>query len=102
MIARSLLSPFDLHLFNEGTHGHLFDKMGAHLSHDPEGTYIAVWAPNADAGSVIGEVNGWDKNANGLYPWEESGIWAGFFPAGTHGALDEASVQAMVTGIGVG
>ena len=87
MIARSLLSPFDLHLFNEGTHGHLFDKMGAHLSHDPEGTYFAVWAPNADAVSVIGEFNGWDKNANGLYPREESGIWEGFIPTVRHGAL---------------
>ena len=29
MTARSLLSPFDLHLFNEGTHSHLFDKLGA-------------------------------------------------------------------------
>ena len=40
--ARSLISPFDLHLFNEGTHSHLFDKLGAHPSHDPEGTYFAV------------------------------------------------------------
>ena len=39
MVARSLLSPFDLHLFNEGTHSHLFEKLGAHPSHDPEGTY---------------------------------------------------------------
>ena len=74
MIARSLLSPFDLHLFNEGTHSHLFDKLGAHVSHDPEGTYFAVWAPNADTVSVIGDFNGWDKNANGLYPREQSGI----------------------------
>jgi len=101
MIARSLLSPFDLHLFNEGTHGHLFDKMGAHLSHDPEGTYFAVWAPNADAVSVIGEFNGWDKNANGLYPREESGIWEGFIPTVRHGALYKYSVHSKVTRTGV-
>ncbi|GAC1703204.1 MAG: hypothetical protein NVS9B6_19930 [Candidatus Limnocylindrales bacterium] len=58
MIARSLLSPFDLHLFNEGTHSHLFDKMGAHVSQEPEGTSFAVWAPNADSVSVIGDFNG--------------------------------------------
>ena len=86
MIARSLLSPFDLHLFNEGTHGHLFDKLGAHLSHDPEGTYFAVWAPNADAVSVIGDFNNWDKGANGLYAREQSGIWEGFIPSVHHGA----------------
>src|SRR5207244_4720397 len=101
MIARSLLSPFDLHLFNEGTHGHLFDKMGAHLAHDPEGTYFAVWAPNADAVSVIGEFNGWDKNANGLYPREESGIWEGFIPTVRHGALYKYSVHSKVTRTGV-
>ena len=64
MIARSLLIPFDLHLFNEGTHSHLFDKMGAHVSAEPEGTSFAVWAPNADSVSVIGDFNGWDKTAN--------------------------------------
>ena len=58
--ARSLLSPFDLHLFNEGTHSHLFEKLGAHPWQDPDGTYFAVWAPNADSVSVIGEFNGWD------------------------------------------
>src|SRR5438477_13177951 len=101
MIARSLLSPFDLHLFNEGTHGHLFDKMGAHLSHDPEGTYFAVWAPNADAVSVIGEFNGWDKNANGLYPRAESGLWEGFIPTGTRGAVDKECGHCKVPSTGV-
>jgi 1,4-alpha-glucan branching enzyme len=97
VIARSLLSPFDLHLFNEGTHGHLFDKLGAHLSHDPEGTYFAVWAPNADAVSVIGDFNGWDKNSNGLYPREQSGIWEGFIPTVGHGALYKYYVHSRVT-----
>src|SRR6266567_3012768 len=65
MVARSLLSPFDLHLFNEGTHSHLFEKLGAHPVHDPEGTYFAVWAPNADSVSVIGDFNGWDNGDDG-------------------------------------
>jgi 1,4-alpha-glucan branching enzyme len=101
MIARSLLSPFDLHLFNEGTHGHLFEKLGAHLFHDPDGTYFAVWAPNADAVSVMGEFNGWDKTANGLYPRESSGIWEGFIPGVKHGALYKYYVHSRVTRNGV-
>ncbi len=99
--ARSLISPFDLHLFNEGTHSHLFDKLGAHLAHDPEGTYFAVWAPNADAVSVIGDFNGWDKDANGLYPREQSGIWEGFIPTVGHGALYKYYVHSKVTRNGV-
>src|SRR5438094_7315953 len=99
--ARSLLSPFDLHLFNEGTHGHLFDRLGAHLSHDPEGTYFAVWAPNADTVSVIGDFNGWDKNANGLYPREQSGIWEGFIPTVGHGAIYKYYVHSKATRTGV-
>jgi len=99
--ARSLLSPFDLHLFNEGTHSHLFDKLGAHLTHEPDGTYFAVWAPNADTVSVIGDFNQWDKNANGLYARETSGIWEGFIPGVGHGALYKYHVHSKVTRTGV-
>ena len=100
MIARSLLSPFDLHLFNEGTHSHLFDKLGAHLSTEPDGTSFAVWAPNADSVSVIGDFNGWDKTANGLYPREQSGIWEGFIPGVKHGSLYKYHVHSRVTRAG--
>jgi len=100
MIARSLLSPFDLHLFNEGTHSHLFDKLGAHLSTEAEGTSFAVWAPNADAVSVIGDFNGWDKTANGLFPREQSGIWEGFIPGVKHGSLYKYHVHSRVTRAG--
>jgi len=101
MVARSLLSPFDLHLFNEGTHSHLFEKLGAHPVHDPEGTYFAVWAPNADSVSVIGDFNGWDNGANGLYAREQSGIWEGFIPTVRHSALYKYHVHSKVTGRGV-
>ena len=87
MIARSLLSPFDLHLFNEGTHSHLYEKLGAHLSDDPEGAWFAVWAPNADAVSVIADFNGWNRSANMLVPREQSGIWEGFIPGIGRGAV---------------
>jgi 1,4-alpha-glucan branching enzyme len=101
MIASSLLTPFDLHLFNEGTHGHLYEKLGAHLSKDPEGTSFAVWAPNADSVNVIGDFNYWDKNANPLHPREQSGIWEGFVPGVRHGALYKYHVHSRVTRAGV-
>jgi 1,4-alpha-glucan branching enzyme len=101
MIASSLITPFDLHLFNEGTHGHLYEKLGAHLSKDPEGTSFAVWAPNADSVNVIGDFNYWDKNANPLHPREQSGIWEGFVPGVHHGALYKYHVHSRVTRAGV-
>ncbi|OLC25037.1 MAG: 1,4-alpha-glucan branching enzyme [Actinobacteria bacterium 13_1_40CM_2_65_8] len=100
MIATSLLTPFDLHLFNEGTHSHLYEKLGAHLSTDPEGAWFGVWAPNADAVSVIGDFNGWDRNANALMPREQSGIWEGFIPGVNHGAMYKFHIHSRVTRMG--
>ena len=100
MIASSLLTPFDIHLFNEGTHSHLYEKLGAHLSKDPEGAWFAVWAPNADAVSVIGDFNGWNRTANMLVPREQSGIWEGFIPDVKHGALYKYRVHSRITRAG--
>jgi 1,4-alpha-glucan branching enzyme len=97
MIASSLLTPFDIHLFNEGTHSHLYEKLGAHLSRDPEGAWFAVWAPNADAVSVIGDFNGWNRTANMLVPREQSGIWEGFIPDVKNGALYKYHVHSRNT-----
>jgi 1,4-alpha-glucan branching enzyme len=46
-----------------------------------KGTFFAVWAPNAASVSVIGNFNGWNKDAHHLKRREdESGIWQGFIP----------------------
>jgi 1,4-alpha-glucan branching enzyme len=76
----SLLTDFDLHLFNEGTHCRLYEKLGAHpmTAGGLSGVYFAVWAPNAVAVSVIGDFNNWDKTTHPLQPRATSGIWEGF------------------------
>ena len=78
----SLLSVDDLYLFNEGSHYRLYDKLGAHpidINGTP-GTYFAVWAPNAQQVSVIGDFNAWKDDMHPLAPKGESGIWEGFIP----------------------
>ena len=78
----SLLSNDDVFLFNEGSHHRLYEKLGAHPLRvaDVEGTYFAVWAPNAKQVSVIGGFNSWDKSSHLLRQKGQSGIWEGFIP----------------------
>ncbi len=85
----SLLSDQDLFLFNEGTHGDLHAKLGAHpvSNGDERGTYFAVWAPDAKRVSVIGAFNQWNNARHSLQPRGVSGIWEGFIPGVDHGTL---------------
>ncbi len=78
--AITLLSSDDLHFFNEGTHLHLYEKLGSQplVTEEGAGTYFAVWAPDAESVAVIGDFNGWDKRKNLLQPKGSSGIWEGF------------------------
>lgn len=82
----SLFTDFDVHLFKMGKHFRLYEKLGAHYNAELDGTYFAVWAPNAKSLSVIGNFNHWNNGQHNLSPrWDESGIWEGFFPDIKHG-----------------
>jgi 1,4-alpha-glucan branching enzyme len=85
---KTLLSDQDLYLFNEGNHFRLNEKLGSHLisEGDLEGTYFAVWAPDAEKVCVMGDFNGWSKDSHPLRPRERSGIWEGFIPGVLKGA----------------
>lgn len=76
----SRLTADDIYLWNEGTHAHIDDKLGAHpMEHGGEtGTFFAVWAPSATAVSVIGDFNLWDRQRTPLRARADSGIWEGF------------------------
>ncbi len=81
--AYSLFTDFDIALFQSGKHFKLFEKFGSHVvTHkNVVGTYFAVWAPNAQYVSVIGNFNGWNKGSHKLFVrWDGSGIWEGFIP----------------------
>lgn len=86
----SRLTDYDIYLFREGNHWSLQDKLGAHpMTVDgSDGTLFAVWAPNAERVSVMGDFNGWDCGAHPLAPrWDSSGIWEGFVPGVGKGCL---------------
>ncbi len=94
----SLLTDDDLYLFNEGTHCKLYLKLGAHLLDDPPGVYFAVWAPNAEYVSVVGDFNGWDRQAHPLRPRGSSGIWEGFVPNVPQGTLYKYFIRSRFHG----
>jgi 1,4-alpha-glucan branching enzyme len=77
-----VLTDFDLHLFGEGTHLRAFEKLGAHrlTIGSTVGVHFAVWAPNADRVSVIGDFNGWDGRVHPMRLLVPSGIWEIFIP----------------------
>ncbi len=86
----SLLTEQDIYLFKQGNHFKLYEKLGAHYItvEKKPGIYFAVWAPNAERVSVIGDFNGWNPNTHALtIRWDGSGIWEGFIPGVKNGAL---------------
>jgi len=79
----SLATETDIYLFREGSHARLYDFLGAHMMEHGgvPGVLFAVWAPNAEEVSVIGDFNAWDPGVHRLAPrWDSSGIWEGFIP----------------------
>lgn len=65
----------DLHLFNEGTHARLYERLGAQVHPDGRGVHFGVWAPNAESVSVLGDFNRWDREAHPMGAVDESGLW---------------------------
>ena len=77
-----LLTDMDLHLFNEGTHLEIYEKLGAHprVIDGTRGVNFAVWAPNAQGVSVVGDFNDWDLSRHPMRKLVPSGIWELFIP----------------------
>jgi 1,4-alpha-glucan branching enzyme len=83
----TLLSDLDLHLFGEGNHYEIYDKLGAHVTvvDGVSGIRFAVWAPNASRVAVVGDFNNWDGRKHVCVPQDSSGVWAVFVPGIGHG-----------------
>jgi 1,4-alpha-glucan branching enzyme len=86
----SLISGYDVYLFRQGNHFRLHERLGSHPAslNGEKGTFFAVWAPNAEAVSVIGDFNAWEAGRDPLKARNDnSGIWEGFIPGIGHGTL---------------
>jgi 1,4-alpha-glucan branching enzyme len=83
-----IMGEMDLHLFAEGQHWRIYDKFGAHLRtiDGDAGVYFAVWAPNAQRVSVVGDFNGWDGRVHPMRKLLGSGVWELFLPGVQEGA----------------
>jgi 1,4-alpha-glucan branching enzyme len=83
------LGTFDEHLFGEGRHWRLYEKLGAHVRDlgGVRGVSFAVWAPNADGLSVVGDFNNWDGRLHQMRRLGASGVWEIFVPDIGPGAL---------------
>ncbi|PWT74882.1 MAG: 1,4-alpha-glucan branching enzyme [Proteobacteria bacterium] len=88
--AISMLTEQDVYLFREGNLFRAYEKLGAHLakSEGAAGTHFAVWAPNAERVSVVGDFNDWSPERDAMIARNDgSGIWEGFIPGVGEGAL---------------
>jgi len=78
----AIMGEVDLHLFAEGNLLEIYEQFGAHLRKvgGIEGVYFAVWAPNAQRVSVVGDFNGWNGTTNPMRHLIGSGVWELFLP----------------------
>ncbi len=94
------LTDFDRHLFNEGKHRHAYRILGAH-THEADGVggvLFAVWAPNAERVSVVGDFNRWDGRMHPMRVHGSSGIWELFIPNTEVGTLYKYEIRNRHSG----
>lgn len=94
------IADFDLHLFNEGKHWHAYRFLGSHV-HEVEGVagvLFAVWAPNAERISVVGDFNCWDGRRHPMRVRGGTGVWELFIPDLAPGALYKFEIRNRHTG----
>jgi len=96
-----VLTDFDLHLFGEGTHLRIFEKLGAHRIRvgSSTGVHFAVWAPNADRVSLVGDFNGWDGRVHPMRLLVPSGVWELFIPGLSDGEKYKFEIRTKAGGL---
>jgi 1,4-alpha-glucan branching enzyme len=84
-----LLGDYDIHLLAEGRHWRSYERLGAQLRqiNGVTGVNFAVWAPNAQSVSLVGDFNGWDGRRHPMRKHIPSGFWELFVPGLGEGTL---------------
>ena len=90
-----VMTDYDEYLWAQANHHRAYLRMGAHEAEcdGVSGTYFAVWAPNAESVSVIGDFNEWKVGAHPLTLRYETGVWGGFIPNISQGSLYKYAVK---------
>jgi 1,4-alpha-glucan branching enzyme len=95
-----VIDDYDLHLFSEGSLLRAYDHFGAHVRTigDASGVHFAVWAPNAERVSVVGDFNGWDGRVHSMRALGASGVWEIFVPGLGEGERYKFEVRSRQNG----
>jgi 1,4-alpha-glucan branching enzyme len=91
-----LLTDYDLYLSGEGTHYLKYEKQGAHVReiNGVRGVHFAVWAPNAQRVSAVGDFNFWDGRVHTMRNRGVSGLWELFIPGLDEGTLYKFEIRS--------
>ena len=91
-------SELDQYLFGQGTHYDIYKKLGAHPTTQgrKKGVYFAVWVPNAQSVSVVGDFNSWDTEANPMVKAGPIGVFEVFVPGAKTRQILMAMKQSFV------
>jgi 1,4-alpha-glucan branching enzyme len=96
-----VLGELDEYLLGEGSHKRLWKVLGAHvITHEGVlGTHFAVWAPNAERVSVVGNFNAWDGRRHPMRRRGGTGVWETFLPAIGEGEAYKFEIRAQGGGL---
>jgi 1,4-alpha-glucan branching enzyme len=94
------ISEQDLYLFGEGRLLQAYRTLGAHAMtiQGVTGVNFAVWAPNAERVSVVGDFNRWDGRVHPMRVLGASGVWQLFIPGLTPGTLYKFEIRNRHSG----
>lgn len=92
-----VLGEQDIWLLAEGTHLRPYEKLGAHpcVVDGVNGVSFAVWAPNAQRVSVVGNFNQWDGRRHLMRLRRECGVWEIFVPQVAQGDLYKFEILTL-------